>query len=61
MYHSMEGLSMTYRRRFDFSLLTLVTLLVLQASIASYGLGIFHDVAQFTQSRLAAVAAAGRR
>ena len=52
---------MTSSRRFDFSLLALATLLVLQASIASYSLGLLRDVAQATQERLAFVADAARR
>ena len=51
---------MTYRRRIDFSLLALAMLLALQASLASYGLGLVGNVAQLTQSRLEAVAQAGR-
>ena len=46
---------MTTHRRFDLSLFALITLLVLQASIASYGLGIVRDVAATTRARLTAV------
>jgi len=60
MYHSKETSSMTHRR-FDFSLLAIATLLMIQASIASYGLGIVRDVADTTHARLVAVAAAARR
>ena len=50
---------MTYRR-FDFSALVLATLLVIQAGIASYGLGLVKDVAGATHARLMAVAASAR-
>ena len=59
MYHSKEGFSMTYRR-FDFSALVLAALLVIQAGIASYGLGFVKDIAGHTQSRLLAVVEASR-
>ena len=47
-------------RRFDFSALALATLLLIQAGIASYGLGLVKDVAGATHSRLMAVAASTR-
>lgn len=50
---------MTYHR-FDFSALVLATLLVIQAGIASYGLGFVKDIAGHTQSRLLAVVEASR-
>jgi hypothetical protein len=59
MYYSKEGFSMTYRR-FDFSALALATLLVIQAGIASYGLGFVKDVAGSTHERLLAVVQAAR-
>ena len=51
---------MTTRRSFDFSLLAIAALLVVQMSIASYGMGLFRDVAHTTRDQLAAVAHAGR-
>jgi hypothetical protein len=50
---------MTYRR-FDFSALVLATLLVIQAGIVSYGLGLMKDVASSTHERLLAVVQASR-
>ena len=47
-------------RRFDFSALALATLLVIQAGIASYGLGFVKDVASSTHERLLAVVRATR-
>ena len=47
-------------RRFDFSVLALATLLVIQAGIASYGLGFMKDVAGNTHARLLAVVEASR-
>jgi hypothetical protein len=60
MYHLKEGSYMTTHSRFDFSLFAIVTLLVLQAGIASYGLGVVRDVAGLTHARFAAVADASR-
>jgi hypothetical protein len=51
---------MTTYRRFDFSALVLATLLVIQAGIASYGLGFVKDVAGATHARLVAVAESAR-
>jgi len=48
---------MTYRH-FDFSALALVTLLVIQAGIASYGFGFVKNVAGATHASLMAVASA---
>jgi hypothetical protein len=59
MYHFKEAFPMTYRR-FDFSGLALATLLVIQASIASYGLGLVTDIASTTHARLGAVVEATR-
>ena len=47
-------------RRFDFSALALATLLVIQAGIASFGLGFVKDVAGSTHERLLAVVQASR-
>ena len=47
-------------RRFDFSALVLAALLVIQAGIASYGLGLVKHVAGNTHERLLAVAQATR-
>ena len=47
-------------RRFDFSAFVLAALLVIQAGIASYGLGLVKDVAGATHARLMAVAASAR-
>lgn len=43
------------------SLLAIAALLVLQTSLASYGVSIVRDIATTTHERLAAVAHAGRR
>lgn len=51
---------MTTGSRFDFSLLALAALLLIQASIASYGLDLARDVVGSTHARLAAVASATR-
>ena len=51
---------MTSHRRFDFSLVVLAALLVVQATIVSYGMGFVRDIAGDTQERLTAVAQAGR-
>ena len=50
---------MTYRR-FDFSALAIATLIVIQASIASYELGLVKNIAGTTHARLRAVAEAAR-
>jgi len=48
-------------RRFDLSLLAIAALLVLQTSLASYGVAFVRDIAVTTHERLAAVAHAARR
>ena len=47
-------------RRFDFSALVLATLLLIQAGLASYGLGFVKEVASDTHARLHAVVEASR-
>jgi len=48
-------------RRFDFSAIVLATVLLIQAGIASYGLGLMKDVAGATHERLMAVAHSAAR
>ena len=47
-------------RRFDYSLVAIVALLVVQASVASYGLRLVRTVASVGHDRIAAVVDAGR-
>jgi hypothetical protein len=51
---------MTIHKPFDFSLLAIATLLVIQAGIASYGLGFVGDLAATTRAELTTVARAVR-
>jgi len=49
------------RRHFDFTLLSIAALLVVQTSLASVGVRLVRDVAVRTHQRLVAVASVGAR
>jgi hypothetical protein len=51
---------MTTHKPFDLSLLAIATLLVIQAGIASYGLGFVGDIATTSRAEITAVARAVR-